>query len=338
MPDTLLRVNGASPGPVRLADGAAELTGGSPAIQRAQELVRRAAGAHGGVLITAPRGASPEPVARELHDRAAPPTAPFVAVECAAPDPEALERMLFGPSSNSVAADLESVSPDSRVAEARGGTLYLQNVSELSAASQARLAQIARDGEVRIDGAAVATHVRLVASATPGIDADVRAHRFRADLYRRLTTLRIDIPALADRAEDVPALADRLAGDICERRGVPRRTLTAAARALLAALTWPGNLSELHDVIDRAIAESSETTIQVEHLLPALRLDRAPIPFVPAGDLREARLRFERDYIAAVLQHHRWRMADAAQTLGIQRPNLYRKARQLGIPLARISE
>jgi DNA-binding NtrC family response regulator len=73
-------------------------------------------------------------------------------------------------------------------------------------------------------------------------------------------------------------------------------------------------------------------------VLPALQLHRAPAPFVPVGNLREARLRFERDYIAAVLQHHDWRMADAAQALGIQRPNLYRKARQLGIPLARTSE
>ena len=78
--------------------------------------------------------------------------------------------------------------------------------------------------------------------------------------------------------------------------------------------------------------------IQIEHLLPALQLHRAPAPFLPAGSLREARLRFERDYISAVLHHHRWRMSDAAQTLGIQRPNLYRKARQLGIPLARLSE
>jgi DNA-binding NtrC family response regulator len=78
--------------------------------------------------------------------------------------------------------------------------------------------------------------------------------------------------------------------------------------------------------------------IQVEHLLPAVQLDRAPAPFAPSGNLREARLRFEREYIAAVLQHHSWRMADAAATLGIQRPNLYRKARQLGIPIARLSD
>ena len=78
--------------------------------------------------------------------------------------------------------------------------------------------------------------------------------------------------------------------------------------------------------------------IQIEHILPALQLHRAPAPFVPSGNLREARLRFERDYIASVLQHHGWRMAAAAQALGIQRPNLYRKARQLGIPLVAVSE
>ena len=85
-------------------------------------------------------------------------------------------------------------------------------------------------------------------------------------------------------------------------------------------------------------AELRGDVVQIEHLLPALPLNRAAAPFTPSGNLREARLRFERDYIAAVLQHHQWRIADAAETLGIQRPNLYRKARQLGIPLTRSSE
>ena len=111
-----------------------------------------------------------------------------------------------------------------------------------------------------------------------------------------------------------------------------------AALALIGALSWPGNLAELRDAIERAVADTHDDAIQIEHLLPALKLHRAPAPFVPIGNLREARLRFERDYISAVLQHHDWRMAAAAETLGIQRPNLYRKARQLGIPLTRLSD
>ena len=115
-------------------------------------------------------------------------------------------------------------------------------------------------------------------------------------------------------------------------------TFTHAALALLAALPWPGNLAELRGVLQRVVSGSDGDVVQIEHLLPALQLNRRPAPFVPAGSLREARLRFERHYIAAVLQHHVWRLAEAAQTLGIQRPNLYRKARQLGLTLTRTTE
>src|SRR5207244_8431977 len=155
--------------------------------------------------------------------------------------------------------------------------------------------------------------------------------------YRRLAAMRIDLPPLRDRAEDLPLIAQRLLDD-CAADGSAAKTFTQTALALLGALTWPGNFAELRDAIQRVAAETCADVIQVEDLLPALQLLRAPAPFVPSGNLREARLRFERDYIAAVLQHHGWRMAEAAQTLGIQRPNLYRKARQLGIPLTRSSE
>jgi DNA-binding NtrC family response regulator len=317
---------------------ASELVGRSAAITRVQELVRRAATLDGSVLFTAEPGTAVDSVARELHARSRQAAAPYVIVECASGDAARLDRVLFGVTADDGPTDLEAVSSDSRIAAARGGTLFLQDVAELPAGPQARLARIARDGEVRVDRTPVRTAFRLVASAPPGIDSDVHAHRFRADLYRRLSTVRIDVPPLRERPEDVPAIVARVVEDICAARGLAPRTFTHAAMALLAALTWPGNLAELHGVIDRVIAETREETIHVEHVLPSLQLHRPPAPFVPVGNLREARLRFERDYIAAVLQHHDWRMADAAHTLGIQRPNLYRKARQLGIPLARMSE
>jgi DNA-binding NtrC family response regulator len=203
---------------------------------------------------------------------------------------------------------------------------------------QARLARLTRDGEARIDGEPVPTAIRLIVSAPPGIDADVRAHRFRSDVYRRVSTLRVDLPPLSERPEDVPALAIRVLEDLSTVGGARPRTFTQPALALLGAMSWPGNLAELRETVERAAATTDQDPIQVEHLLPTLHLDRAPHVFAPEGTLREARQRFEHDYIAAVLQHHGWRMAGAAQTLGIQRPNLYRKARQLGIPLARNSE
>jgi DNA-binding NtrC family response regulator len=323
---------------VRPGDGAVELIGRSPAITRVQELVRRGAARQGNVLITAEAGSGVEAVARELHRRGRPSDAPYVAVNCAAGDPVGVDQLLFGQPPADAPTDLESVGADSGIAAARDGTLYLYNVTDLRASAQGQLARIARDGEVRINGAPVATALRFVASAPPGIDADVHAHRFRDDLYRRLSVVRIDLPPLRDRPDDVPALAVRLLEDTCAAEGCSSRTFTQAALALFGALTWPGNLAELRTAVERVVADAVEDVIQIEHILPALQLHRAPAPFVQAGNLREARLRFERDYIASVLQHHDWRMAPAAEALGIQRPNLYRKARQLGIPLVRASE
>ncbi len=338
MPDPLMLADARATRFLRSSDGAVELVGRSAAILRVQELVRRAAQLEGGALITAEPGADSESVARELHQRGRHSASAYVIVDCDAGDPASVDRLLFGLPPESAPTDLESVSADSRIAAARGGTLFLQNVTELRASAQAQLARLARDGEVRIDGAPIATAFRIVASAPPAIDADVHTHRFRGDLYRRLSTVRIDLPPLRDRPEDVPALAVRLLEDICAADGRAARTFTQAALALVGALTWPGNLAELRAAIGRVAADTREGVIQIEHLLPALQLHRAPAPFVPSGSLRDARLRFERDYISAVLQHHEWRMAAAAQTLGIQRPNLYRKARQLGIPLTRLSE
>lgn len=328
----------ASARPVRFGApgaGAVELAGRSSAIVRVHELIRRAADGDGAILLVAERGVEVSSVARDLHARGRGADRPFVQVECAARDAGALDRELFGTTVGGSPPDLEIIGADSRVAAARGGTLFLHEAAELPAAVQVRLARILRDREVRLDGEPVATEFRLVAGASPGIDGDVHAHRFRPDLYRRLSTTRIDLPALRDRAEDIQTLATRLleeAGD-----GV-RRIFTQAALALLGALTWPGNLAELRSAIERVARDTHDEVIHIEQMLPALQLDRAPAPFVPARNLREARLKFERDYIAAVLQHHGWRMAEAAQALGIQRPNLYRKARQLGIPVTRVPE
>lgn len=338
MADTLMLANSPPARFVPASRGAIELVGRSAAIGRVQELTRRSASLDSGVLIVGERGADALSVARELHARSRPPTANWILVECDSSDAARLDRGLFGAVPGAAPTDLESVSADCCIAAARGGTLFLQEVTELPSAIQARLARIARDGEVRVDGHVAPTEVRFVASALPTIDADVRELRFRPDLYRRLAASRIDLPPLRERLEDVPLLATRLLEDRSAADEAPARTFTQAALALLAALNWPGNLAELRDLVDRVAAETRDAAIQIEQVLPALQLDRATTAFLPVGSLRDARLRFERDYIAAVLQHHGWRMAEAAQTLGIQRSNLYRKARQLGIPLTRGSE
>jgi len=314
---------------------AIELAGPSAVIARVDELVRRVAILDGGVLLTARRGSDVESIARDIHARSARSALPFVSVACGAAE---IERALFGHSNGQPPPDLEALAADSRIAAARSGTLFLEDVSELPAGVQARLARLIRDGEAWIDGEPLPVGLRLIVGASPAIDSEVRAHRFRSDVFRRVSGLRVDLPPLSERPEDVPALASRLLDDVCAEGGLGPRSFTQAALSLLGAMAWPGNLAELREAVARAATAASGDSIQVEMLLPTLRFDRAPAAFTPSGTLREARQRFEHDYIAAVLEHHGWRMADAAQTLGIQRPNLYRKARQLGIPLARNSE
>jgi two-component system nitrogen regulation response regulator NtrX len=317
-----------------------ELLGRSVAILRAQEELRRAAAITGGILLVAEAGVDVEAVASDLHARGSSADAPFVPVDCA-DEIGHLEHVLFGEAEPSNEDGLETVAPESRILAARGGTLFLRDVDELPASAQARLARIARDAEVLVLGQPTMLPFRLCASALPGIAADVRAGSFRTDLFRRLSVSRIDLPPLRDRFEDIPGLALAVLSHVCDSREVRPITFSQAALALVSSLSWPGNLAELHAFIAAVVADMHETgypagtPIHIEHLLPVLKLDRAPARFVPTGSLREARLRFERDYIAAVLQHHEWRMSAAAQTLGIQRPNLYRKARQLGIRLSR---
>jgi DNA-binding NtrC family response regulator len=320
-----------------MSDPAIELAGDSPAVGRARVLLQRAAALETGVLLVGERGVDVEAVARELHHAGRGSARPLIAVTCA-DDAAALDRVLFGTPVVKAPTDLVAVTSDSRIGSARGGTLFLHDIAELPAAVQARLARVARDGEISLEGQAVPTNCRIVASASPSIERDVREHRFRPDLFRRIAASRIDLPPLRDRAADIPVLVARLVDEHRRAQDGPARRFTDAALAVMSALSWAGNLAELRNVVDRVLCGTTATVIQIEDVLPSLQLDRSMTAFVPVGSLKEARLRFERDYIAAVLQYHGWKVAEAAQTLGIQRPNLYRKARQLGIPVNRIGD
>jgi DNA-binding NtrC family response regulator len=314
-----------------------ELAGESPAIVRVRELLHLAGASGASVLLVSEPGSDVESVARELHRRVADMRAPFVHLTCAVPRTQDLERRLFGAASGDARSDLETISSDSVIAAARGGVLFLADLTELPSSAQARLARILRDREARIDGVPTRIAFRFVGAAIPGIDEDVHTRRFRSDLYRRIASTRIDLPPLRERADDLASMSARVLEEFCAARRRAPQAFSAEALSVIGALAWPGNLAELRDAVARMAAEAdTAAVIQIEHVLPVLQLDRSG-GAVPMAKLREARQRFERQYIAAVLQHHRWRMGDAAHTLGIQRPNLYRKARQLGIPLAHVS-
>ena len=311
------------------------LTGESAPVRRARAALDLPGS--GPLLILAEDGLEPAEVARYVHARARP-AQPFVHVDCAQPDPDALETALLGHRPRSLAGDLETLGSGSAFVVARRGTVFLENVGELPAAVQRCLARVLRDGEARIGGRdRVRLPARVIASAPPGLQMDARDGRFRADLLRRFGARPVAIPAMRLRPEDLPAIVSRLASEICESLGTPAPAFTQAALTVLAAMPWPGNLDELRGTLARVLRDERHGppgTIRQEdllHLLPIVSFHGVVRRANPAVSLREARRRFEREYIAAVLEQHDWRMSDAARTLGIERANLYRKTRQLGI-------
>jgi DNA-binding NtrC family response regulator len=311
----------ASPVPLPLA-------GGSLPAQRARAAFEDAARASAPVLLVAESGLRTDSVATAVHRRARR-NQPFVAVDCAAADAVTLEAALFGAPARRASRDaIDVVSPSAAIIRAGGGTLYLQHVLDLPAGLQRRLARILRDAEVRAGGRRVSIRCHVIAAASPAITTEVEEGHFRADLYRRLARVAVTIPALRDRAEDIPELTARLSAELAEGREV---VFTHAAMTVLGAPSWTGNLDELEAVLRRIVHAGIPGPVRQEDVLAHIPLDGHFLRVPPQVSLREARRQFEREYIASVLERHRWRMSDAAQTLGIERANLYRKTRQLGI-------
>jgi two-component system nitrogen regulation response regulator NtrX len=304
------------------------LVGRSEAAGRARVAFAAAGRSALPALIVADRGLESDTVARALHDRSRPGT-PFLVLDCAAGDAQSVDRELFGTRSRGDAQkDLDAVGSSSALLRARGGTLYLKQIVDLPAAMQRRLARILRDGEVIAGRRRGPVRARIIGDAPGSVAVDVGAGHFRSDLFRRLSQTTITIPSLHERPEDIPELAVRIAATL---RGGAAPVFTQAALTVLSAPAWPGNLDELRLVLDRLLSAAPAESIRQEDVLAHLPIDRTFARFAPGISLREARRQFEREYIASVLERHRWQMAEAARTLGIERANLYRKTRQLGI-------
>ena len=318
-----------------------DLYGHSVAMRDVMALIARAAGMRAGVLIRGEEGTGRQVAARAIHALQHPGDGAFVAVDCAAFDGEELDAVLFGPTARQPNGDgshgsgeLERVSRQGRLHDARGGTIYLQNVAEAPTRVQARLARLLRDREAVVTetGEPVAFDVRPMAGVDPGFDSAVQDGRVHEDLFRRLSVIRIEMPPLRNRREDIPALANHFLREMCASLRVPPKTLSRSALSLISALPWRGNAAELRTLLGSIVTGmQGGRGIALEDILAHVQLDGGAGLFSSGGTLKQARSRFEKEYIASVLEQHRGRMSDAARTLGIQRTNLYRKMRALKV-------
>jgi two-component system nitrogen regulation response regulator NtrX len=311
----------------------------SPSMREVVEVIARAAAARSGVIVKGENGSGRQMVARTIHVSASDAPGVFVTVDCAAFDADDLERELFGRALRAANGDnghaLERIARESVLHTANGGTLYLQNIADAPTRVQGRLARLLRDREAIIldTGETANVDVRPMAGVDPGVDDLVREGRLREDLYRRLSPIVVDLPPLRQRREDIPALANYCVRDICAALRVPPKTLSRPALSLIGALPWRGNVVELRTLLESVVTGlAGGRGIGLEDVLAHVKLDGGSLVFASGGGtLRQARARFEREYIAAVLDQHRGRITDAAKALGIQRTNLYRKMRSLRV-------
>jgi len=316
----------------------------SPAMRRVAELVTEAARSRVSVAITGEPGTGRTLAARTIHgladDRG---TRPLVIEDCTGDTPQDLERRLFGVMSapaRSVPAAAEQIGDTGAIARAIGGTLLLRNLADAPARLQIRLARLLRDGEaVLLNGTrtSVELDVQVIAMFDPGVDAAISEGGLRGDLIRALAQIRIDMPPLRRRREDIPLLALHTLHALCRERNVPAKSLSRAAVQVVTALPWPGNASELRRLLEALVDSVPGPVIQLEDVLEQATLDGLAAPADVGATLRDARARFERDCISAVLMRHRGRVPEAAKALGIQRTNLYRKIRQLNVARSLLS-
>lgn len=310
---------------------AARLVGRSPAIARLRDLIGRVAAANANVLITGESGVGKEVVAHSIHAASARAEAPFLPINCAAIPETLLESELFGYTRGA----FTGAQTDRRglFTAADGGTIFLDEVAEMSSALQAKLLRVLQDGEVRPLGQSRATKVdvRVIAATNRNPEEEMGEGRLREDLYYRLSVLHIEVPPLRDRREDILLLAEELLARAAAEQGAAPPPLNPEVRRILLDYSWPGNVRELDNVMRHALALANGPAVGVESLPPRLRNQDRERSFI--GRAAAARLNLaeiERLYILEVLKEAGGSRTQAATVLGLDRKTLYRKLKSYG--------
>ena len=321
-----------------------EIVGSAPAFRAALAIAAKAARTRVAILIDGENGTGKEVLAAAIHAASPRARRPMVVVNCGAVPAARIDAELFGQDPSAFAGTAER--RPGRFIEADGSTLFLDEIGELPAETQARLLRVLDSGEVQpLGGRPVAVDVRVIAATNRPLGAEIAAGRFRADLHVRLNGVQVTIPPLTERSADIPALARHLLSRIAAQPGMRRLGITEDALALLMAYRWPGNVRQLQNALFRAalrcdgdmltpgdfpqIARETSGAISGHALAQALPLAGVTL-FETNGHLRSLDA-IEGDIIRLAIGHYRGRMTEVARRLGIGRSTLYRKLGELGI-------
>lgn len=320
------------------ATGYGDMIGASDAMQEVYRLVERVADTDATVLLTGESGAGKELVAREIHQRSSRRRGPLVSVNCAAIPENLIESELFGHEKGAFTG--ASQRRTGKFEQARQGTLFLDEVGDMPSETQAKILRALEEKEIeRLGGdRPISVDVRLISATNKDLRKLVSEGIFREDLYYRLEVVQIEVPPLRLRRQDIPSLVEYFSGIFAERYRRARLSFTSAAMSRLASYSFPGNVRQLRNIVERLAVLHPEGVIDVGDLpeevrcyLPGKGVDTSGMSLEPFFQLefKDAREEFERKYLLWKLREHDHNITHTAEAIGIHRQSLQQKIRDL---------
>ncbi len=315
------------------------LTGHSPAIENLRRAIERVGPSDSWVLITGENGTGKELVAHAIHRHSPRAKGPLVDVNCAAIPEELIESELFGHEKGAFTG--AAGRKRGKFDLANGGTLFLDEIGDMSLKTQAKILRILQEQRFeRVGGTkTIAVNVRVLAATNKDLPAEIKAGRFREDLYYRLNVIPIQVPPLRERREDIPELCREFMAELAGKLHQEPKRFTPEALEMLKAQPWPGNVRELKNLVERLFILCPEQEIGAPELAGFLG-EAPPSPgglakALGMGDFKQARAQFEKLYLEEQLARYGGNVSQTAEAVGLERSHLHKKLKALGIKTER---
>ena len=311
-----------------------ELTGSSEAIMELKETISLVAPTNAWILIMGENGTGKELVSRSIHKQSKRAHKPFIEVNCAAIPEELIESELFGHEKGAFTGATEK--KRGKFDLAHEGTLFLDEVADMSLKAQAKILRILQEKKYeRVGGAKViATDVRVLAATNKDLEKEMEAGRFRQDLYYRLNVIPLRVPPLRERKEDILLLAKRFLKDFALKEGEAEKSIANDGIEILMQHDWPGNVRELKNIVERLVIMKAGDVIDANDIPAFVKNDQMGEPDnagLALNSYRLAKANFEKQYIAAKLKEYDGNISRTAEAIGLERSNLHRKIKSYNL-------
>jgi len=311
----------------RVGDKAEKMIGKSPAMLQLLDEIERAAPSNGRVLISGENGTGKELVAKLIHEQSLRANKPFVKVNCAAIPEELIESELFGHERGAFTGATSR--RDGKFLQADGGMLFLDEIGDMSLATQAKVLRALQEGEIqRVGGLElIQVDVRVIAATNKNLKKEIAEGNFREDLYYRLNVIPIKAPPLREKIEDIPLLVSHFIELFCRENGKRKKEISEGAMQLLMNYHWPGNIRELKNILERLIIMIPDDIITPSDVKDAIPVNDIPIEETDDSSLRKKLEAYEKQIVLKELHVNNGNIAQTARILQIDRANLHRKLR-----------